>query len=73
MVDAARAFIYDAMDRVEKQARTAVAAVAEGDMLRIQLAALKRFTKREAVDTIAIRRRVAAAVLSGERYPFEGR
>jgi hypothetical protein len=73
MVDAARAFIYDAMDRVEKQARTAVAAVAEGDMLRIQLAALKRFTKREAVDTIAIRRRVAAAVLAGERYPFEGR
>jgi hypothetical protein len=73
MVDAARAFIYDAMDRVEKQARTAVAAVADGDMLRIQLAALKRFTKREAVDTIAIRRRVAAAVLSGERYPFEGR
>ncbi|MCL5286417.1 MAG: acyl-CoA dehydrogenase family protein [Acidobacteria bacterium] len=73
MVDAARAFIYDAMDRVEKQARTAVAAVAEGDMLRIQLAALKRFTKREAVDTIAMRRRVAAAVLAGERYPFEGR
>ncbi len=73
MMDAARAFIYDAMDRVEKQARTAVAAVAEGDMLRIQLAALKRFTKREAVDTIAIRRRVAAAVLAGERYPFEGR
>ena len=73
MVDAARAFIYDAMDRVEKQTRTAVAAVAEGDMLRIQLAALKRFTKREAVDTIAVRRRVAAAVLAGERYPFEGR
>ncbi|HEV8384438.1 MAG TPA: acyl-CoA dehydrogenase family protein [Candidatus Acidoferrales bacterium] len=73
MLDAARAFIYDAMDRVEKFARTAVAAVAEGDMLRIQLAALKRFTKREAVDTIAMRRRVAAAVFSGERYPFEGR
>ncbi len=73
MKDAARAFLYDAMDRVEKFARTAVAAVAEGDMLRIQLAALKRFTKRDAVDTIAMRRRVAAAVLSGERYPFEGR
>jgi len=73
MVDAARAFIYDAMDRVEKEARTAVAAVAEGDMLRIQLGALKRFTKREAVDTITLRRRVAAAVLAGDRYPFEGR
>jgi alkylation response protein AidB-like acyl-CoA dehydrogenase len=73
MVHAARAFIYDAMDRVEKEARTAVAAVAEGDMLRIQLAALKRFAKREPVDTIALRRNVAAAVLAADRYPFEGR
>jgi alkylation response protein AidB-like acyl-CoA dehydrogenase len=73
MCDAARAFIYDAVDRVEKEARRAVAAVAEGDMLRIQLGALKRFAKREAVDTIALRRNVSAAVLAVERYPFEGR
>jgi hypothetical protein len=73
MCDSARAFIYDAMDRVEKEARRAVAAVAEGDMLRIQLGALKRFAKREAVDTIALRRNVSAAVLAAERYPFEGR
>jgi alkylation response protein AidB-like acyl-CoA dehydrogenase len=73
MADAARAFIYDATDRVEKEARRAVAAVAEGDMLRIQLGAVKRFAKREAVDTIALRRNVAAVVLASERYPFEGR
>ena len=73
LVDAARAFIYDAADRVEKEARKALAAVAEGDMLRTQLAVLKRFSKREPVDTIALRRRVAAAVETGDRYPFEGR
>jgi alkylation response protein AidB-like acyl-CoA dehydrogenase len=73
LVDAARVFIYDAADRVEKEARTAVAAVAEGDMLRIQLGAIKRFSKREAVDTIALRRRVSSAVLAGDKYPFEGR
>ncbi len=73
MADAARAFLYDAVDRVEKEARTALAAVSEGDMLRTQLAVLRRFSKHEPVDTVALRRRVAAAVASGDRYPFEGR
>ncbi len=73
MMDAARVFLYDGTDRVEKHARTALAAVAEGDMLRTQLAVLKRFSKREPVDTVALRRRVAAAVQAGDRYPFEGR
>jgi alkylation response protein AidB-like acyl-CoA dehydrogenase len=73
MGDAARAFIYDAMDRVEKEARTALAATAEGDMLLTQLAVLRRFAKHSPLDTIALRRRVADAVLAQHRYPFEGR
>jgi alkylation response protein AidB-like acyl-CoA dehydrogenase len=73
MLDAARTFIYDALDRVEKEARTALAASAEGDTLRTQLTVLKRFSKRDPFDTIAARRRIAAAVLDGDKYPFEGR
>jgi alkylation response protein AidB-like acyl-CoA dehydrogenase len=73
MCDAARAFIYDAMDRVEKDARTALTAIAEGDTLITQLAVLRRFSKHAPLDTIAIRRRVADAVLAQDRYPFEGR
>ena len=73
MGDATRAFIYDAMDRVEKDARNALAASADGDMLTTQLAVLRRFAKHAPVNTIAIRRRVADAVLAQDRYPFEGR
>jgi alkylation response protein AidB-like acyl-CoA dehydrogenase len=73
MGDAARAFIYDAMDRVEKDARTALTATAEGDTLITQLAVLRRFAKHAPLDTIAIRRRVAEAVLAQDRYPFENR
>jgi alkylation response protein AidB-like acyl-CoA dehydrogenase len=73
MADAARAFIYDAMDRIEKEARTALAATADGDTLVTQLAVLRRFAKHAPLDTIAIRRRVAEAVLTQDRYPFEGR
>ena len=73
LIDAARVFISDAAERVEHEAKRAIAAVHEGDMLTTQLAVLKRFGKRPAIDTIALRRRVAAAVQSQDRYPFEGR
>jgi alkylation response protein AidB-like acyl-CoA dehydrogenase len=73
LIDASRVFIADAAERVEHEAKRAIAAVHEGDMLTTQMAVLKRFGKRPAVDTIALRRRVAAAVRSQDRYPFEGR
>ena len=59
--------------RIETSARTALAASVEGDMLRTQLAVLRRFLKREPADTIALRRTVADAVLNANGYPFEGR
>jgi alkylation response protein AidB-like acyl-CoA dehydrogenase len=73
MIDAARVFINDAAERVEHEAKRAIAAVHEGDMLTTQMAVLKRFGKRAPVDTIALRRRVAAAVQAQDRYSFEGR
>jgi alkylation response protein AidB-like acyl-CoA dehydrogenase len=73
MIDAARVFINDAAERVEHDAKRAIAAVHEGDMLTTQMAVLKRFGKRAPVDTIALRRRVAAAVQAQDRYSFEGR
>jgi len=73
MAAAMRAFLSDAADRIEHEARTVLGAVAEGDMLRTQLLALKRFSKREPGNPIALRREVAAAVLAGDRYPFEYR
>jgi hypothetical protein len=42
-------------------------------MLTTQLAVLKRFGKLPTVDTITLRRRVAASVQAQDRYPFEGR
>ena len=73
MIDTARVFISDAAERIDHEAKRALAAVHEGDMLTTQLAVLRRFGKRPTVDTIALRRRVAAAVQAQDRYPFEGR
>jgi alkylation response protein AidB-like acyl-CoA dehydrogenase len=73
LIDAARVFIAEAAERVEHEAKRAITAVNEGDMLTTQMAVLKRFGKRAPVDTIALRRGVAAAVQAQDRYPFEGR
>jgi len=70
---AASVLLEDGAGRIETNARAALAASVEGDMLRTQLAVLRRFLKREPADTIALRRAVAAAVDAAGRYPFEWR
>jgi hypothetical protein len=67
---AVQCFAQDALDRIEVSARRLLAAVDEGDMLRTFLAALKRFTKREARNTVALRRMVAAAAIERGGYPL---
>jgi butyryl-CoA dehydrogenase len=70
---AACVLLDDGAGRIETHARTALAACVEGDMLRTQLAVLRRFLKREPVNTIALCQAVAAAVEAAGRYPFEWR
>ncbi|MGH9528841.1 MAG: acyl-CoA dehydrogenase family protein, partial [Terriglobales bacterium] len=42
-----RVYLSQAMDKIESAGRKIIAAVAEGDMLRTQMAILRRFSKRE--------------------------
>jgi hypothetical protein len=67
---AARVLLHNGADKIEIGARAALAAAVEGDMLRTQLAVLRRFLKRESADVITLRRQVADAVQAGDRYPF---
>jgi alkylation response protein AidB-like acyl-CoA dehydrogenase len=61
-------FSREAMDTIESAARTVLAACSEGDALRTNLAVLKRFTKYEPIDLIAVRRKIAARLIQAERY-----
>jgi hypothetical protein len=65
-----KVFVNDAFDRLEGFAKKAFAAVAEGDTLRTQLSALKKLTRFTPVNTIALRREIAEAVIKMGRYPF---
>jgi butyryl-CoA dehydrogenase len=61
-------FAADALAVVEKAARRVLAAVAEGDMLRTQLAILRRLLKHTPQDTIALSRMVAKRQLDAGGY-----
>jgi butyryl-CoA dehydrogenase len=64
----ARIYCETAMDRMEVSGRRIIAAVAEGDMLRTQLTILRRLTKHDPADAIALRRQVAEHVIQAGRY-----
>ena len=68
---AARTFVNDAAQRLEGAARSALAAMAEGDTLRTLLAALRRLLKVTPVNTVALRRRLAEASVERGRYILE--
>jgi hypothetical protein len=58
----------ESMARIEAFARPVLAACSEGDALRTNMAVLRRFTKYEPVDSIALRRKIAARLLDAGRY-----
>ena len=68
--DAARAFVSDAAGRIDAAARSALAAMAEGDTLRTHLAALRRLLRVPPVNTVAIRRRLADQTVERAGYIF---
>lgn len=68
--DAAAVFVHEAAGRVELAARSALAAMTEGDVLRTQLAALRRLLKVTPANTVAMRRRLAEATMGNKGYLF---
>ncbi len=66
--DMARIFAGEAIEKMESAARQVLAACSEGDALRMNLAVLKRFTKYESVNAIALRRKIAGRLLESGKY-----
>jgi alkylation response protein AidB-like acyl-CoA dehydrogenase len=61
-------YLNDSFNKLEACAKKVIAAIAEGDMLRTQLAILRRLAKHEPVNVIALRQQVADRVLEAGKY-----
>ena len=70
-IDAAGVFCNDAAQKIEATAKNTIAGFAEGDEMRMMLAALKRFTKNNnPINTIAARTRIADGLIAANTYNF---
>ena len=67
-IDIVRTFINDAISRIEFSAKQVLAAVADGDALRTQLAALRRLLRWVPINTIKARQRIANALIDRGQY-----
>ena len=63
-----RVYLSQAMEKVESAARKVIAAVADGDMLRTQLAILRRLAKYEPFNTIELRQEIASKMIERGKY-----
>ena len=68
--DAATCFVNDAAMRIDYAARSALAAICDGDTLQTHLAGLRKILKVTPVNTVSIRRRLADATVEREEYIF---
>ena len=63
-----RVYLTHAMDKIESAAKKVIAAVADGDMLRTQLAILRRLAKYEPFNTIELRQQIAEKMIERGKY-----
>ena len=63
-----RVYLTQALEKVEAAARKVIADVAEGDMLRTQLAIVRRLSKHEPFNTIALRQQIAQRMIEAGKY-----
>ncbi len=69
-LDMLRTYLNDCCERIHLAGKNVVYAMSEGDEQRILLMGLKRFTKVEPYNTVAARRRIAAALIEANGYCF---
>jgi butyryl-CoA dehydrogenase len=63
-----RVYLSQAMEKIEAAAKKVIAVVADGDMLRTQLAILRRLAKHEPFNTIELRQQIAQKMIERGKY-----
>ena len=69
-IDMMRVFLYDAAERINKAGKDAINSYTSGDEQRMLLMGLKRFTKVAPVNVKESRRRIAAKLITENKYCY---
>ncbi|HDZ90593.1 MAG: acyl-CoA dehydrogenase family protein [Deltaproteobacteria bacterium] len=69
-IAAVKAYVDDLIPQIESWAKQLASYVEEGDMLRTQLAGIKKLARYQPVDGITLKRSIAERIIDLEAYPF---
>jgi alkylation response protein AidB-like acyl-CoA dehydrogenase len=69
-IAAVMAYVDETIPRIEAWAKQTLAYMEEGDMLRTQLAGVKKLARYQPIDTVSLKRQIADRIIELESYPF---
>ena len=69
-IDAVKVYVDEAIPKIESWAKQVIAYVEEGDMLRTQLAGIKKLARYQPIDAVSLKRAIADRIIDLEAYPF---
>ncbi|WP_183602809.1 acyl-CoA dehydrogenase family protein [Paenibacillus phyllosphaerae] len=67
-IDMTAVFVHETMEQIEREAKTALAALASGEALNAQLGILRKLMRAPLTDTVGLKRGIAAAVVRSGSY-----
>lgn len=67
-LDMTQVYVQEAFDRISNLAKNTLSAMEEGDVLRTQLSIYKKLTRYTPINTMNLKRRIAARVIEAEKY-----
>jgi len=69
-IEMTTAYIHDEFEKIDQWGKELLAAMESGDTLRTQLSVLKKLTRKTPVNTLGLKRNIAARVIEAEKYVF---
>ncbi|MCP4575178.1 MAG: acyl-CoA dehydrogenase [Deltaproteobacteria bacterium] len=69
-IDAVKVYVDEAIPKIESWAKQVIAYVEEGDMLRTQMAGIKKLARYQPIDAVSLKREIADRIIDLEAYPF---
>jgi alkylation response protein AidB-like acyl-CoA dehydrogenase len=69
-IAAVKAYVDETIPKIEMWAKQALAYVEQGDMLRTQMAGVKKLARYQPIDAVSLKRQLADRIIELEAYPF---
>jgi len=69
-IEAVKAYVDEMIPQIELWAKQVIAYVEEGDMLRTQLAGIKKLARYQPIDAISLKQSIADRIIELEAYPY---